>query len=144
MMPRVYKGIGETDRQPNVLLDGLKQANRLVYMYVLLCICRLRTLLKEWTSQIHNIIGYIGTVSSPTSPTYSGTHKESSGTGGGEKSESDGGEKERDENEGVEKADSPLDQLIVDIEKWRSALSHAIDSQDTQITEQVVIHSVWI
>lgn len=81
--------------------------------------------MKEWTSQIHNIIGYIGTVSEPT------------GSIQHESTSQEGGDKEREENAGIDKSDSPLDQLVVDVEKWRSALSHAIDSQDTQITEQV-------
>ena len=94
-------------------------------MFFTIIVCRLRTLLKEWTSQIHNIIGYIGTVSKPI---RSIQHESTS---------QEGEDKEREDDDVADKTDSPLDQLVVDVEKWRSALCHAIDSQDTQITEHV-------
>ena len=34
-------------------------------------------------------------------------------------------------------SDSSVEQLVVDVEKWRSALSYTIDSQDTKTMDQV-------
>ncbi len=47
-----------------------------------------------------------------------------------------GGDSEEEEEEEVEEV-APLNGLLGEADKWRAALSHAIDSSDTLVTEQV-------
>ena len=41
-------------------------------------------------------------------------------------------------------SDSSVEQLVVDVEKWRSALSYTIDSQDTKTMDQVSSNKIHI
>lgn len=115
---------------------------------------------------MHNLISYIGTTDdhltsstalhsdSPTTPASSKAdqtakhEEEGSGTSQGD-SEAAGGEEEGgggEENEGEGEGEGEIleyepspDVLKVEVEKWRSSLNYAIDSQDTQTTEKVHI-----
>ena len=74
-------------------------------------LCRFHTLLKEWVAQVRYIISCIGT-----------NHQAKPG----------GGDTEEDVKEVA-----PLNNLLGEADKWRTALSHAIDSSDTLTTVQV-------
>ena len=104
-------------------------AYKYMYMYVnAVTSHRFKTLLKEWREQLCDIIGCIGKVEAPD---REGTHDNNS-----------------QDTKGVvenEVKDTPqVEELMVKVEKWRSAFSYAIDSQDTQNTEQVYTHACMI
>ena len=124
---------------------------------------RLKTLLKEWRELVHNLIGYIGSTgdqlasstalhsNSPTTGTatsestktddQTAKQKEKEGSGSSqEDSEMTEGEGGDGEGEGEIIEYKPLPEVLkVEVEKWRSSLNYAIDSQDTQATEKVYI-----
>lgn len=113
---------------------------------------------------MHNLISYIGTTDdhlasstalhsdSPTAPASSKADQtanqqedEGSGSSQGDSEgagEDEGGEREEKEREGDGEEEileyEPLPEVLkVEVEKWRSSLNYAIDSQDTQTTEKV-------
>ena len=124
---------------------------------------RLRTLLKEWRELVHNLIGYIGTIdgqqSSTTdlhSPHRTGSkvegqiadqsdaskeeieeREEREEEGDGEEQDGEGGGEEEERVKVVIVYEASPEVLNVEVEKWRSSLSYAIDSQDTETTQKV-------
>ena len=112
---------------------------------------------------MHNLIGYIGSTDdqlasstalhsdSPTTGTatsestktddQTAKQKEKEGSGSSqEDSEMTEGEGGDGETEGEIIEYKPLPAVLkVEVEKWRSSLNYAIDSQDTQATEKVYI-----
>ena len=120
-------------------------------------------MLKEWTELVHNLISYIGSVddhqasstallpSKPDSDSSSDDSQDTT-TDKDEVSEEDKMESgEKEEGERVEEGgkgevlefETSPDVLKVEIEKWRSSLSYAIDSQDTQTTEKVADYCIF-
>jgi len=67
--------------------------------------------LKEWTAKVGHIINCIGSDNQPVVGC--------------------------DDNDMTGALNAPLTVLMSEAEKWRAALSHAIDSSDTLIAEQV-------
>ncbi len=79
-----------------------------------MCVCcRFYALLKDWLAKVHHIIDCIGTDQLGKL------------------------EKEGDKEEEEEAPPLMLSDLLVEAEKWRGALSHAVDTSDTLITAQV-------
>ena len=66
--------------------------------------------------------------------------REGEGTEGDLKEdESADGREGKEEEEEMVKYEASPEVLKVEVEKWRSSLSYAIDSQDTQLTEKVIM-----
>lgn len=111
---------------------------------------------------MHNLISYIGTVDdrqasatalhSPDLMPASSSDKQVSDQDSSCQEKSKTGKEENDEEkerveEGAEEGEGEGDVMMrcetspeflkVEVEKWRSSLSYAIDSQDTQTTEKV-------